>query len=83
MRDTDTRLQLRSPARTNFSIWVYPPASGWIRSWLMIKGCLANLAKDVELDAVGRQFEPYLTAGCTTAAPLWCGLGCLLKSRGY
>ena len=31
------------------------------------------LAKDIELDAVGRQFELYLTAGCVcTAAPLWC-----------
>ena len=27
------------------------------------KGCLAKLAKGKELDAVGRQFEPCLTAG--------------------
>ena len=31
----------------------------------------------IELDAVGRQFDPYLTTGCVCmAAPLWCGLGC-------
>ena len=31
----------------------------------------------IELDAVGCQFEPYLTTGCVcTATPLWCGLGC-------
>ena len=35
-----------------------------------IKGCLVLVGKDIELDAVGRQFEPYpsshgrVTAGC-------------------
>ena len=41
----------------------------------------------IELDAVGRQFEPYLTTGCmctaTVRTPLRCGLGCRsLHSRG-
>ena len=38
----------------------------------------------IELDAVGRQFEPYFTTGCVcVAVPLWCGLGCRsLHSRG-
>ena len=36
-----------------------------------------NHGSVIELDAVGRQFEPYLTTGCVcTAAPLWCSLGC-------
>ena len=40
-------------------------------------------AKDKELDAVGRQFEPYLTAFCvcTLAAPLWCGLRCCSRTN--
>ena len=25
------------------------------------------VGKDIELDSVGRQFEPYLTAGCVGA----------------
>ena len=36
--------------------------------------------KDMDMDAVGRQFEPNLTAGCVfmLVAPssLWCDLGC-------
>ena len=27
-------------------------------------GCLNKFTKDMELDTVCRQFEPYLTAGC-------------------
>ena len=40
-------------------------------------GMSSQVGKDIELDAVGRQFEPYLTAGCVCmlAAPLR-GLGC-------
>ena len=36
------------------------------------------VGKDIELDAVGRKFEPYLTAGCVymPVAPLWSDLGC-------
>ena len=30
--------------------------------------------KDIELDAVGRQFEP-----CMVVAPVWCDLGCYPK----
>ena len=37
--------------------------------------------KDIELDAVGCEFEPYFTGGCVfTAAPLWCGLGCCCRT---
>ena len=37
----------------------------------------------IELNAGGRQFEPYLTTGCVCTAPLWYGLGCCsLNSRG-
>ena len=40
----------------------------------------SQVGKDTELDAVARQFEPYLKAGCAcTGAPLWCGLGCVLE----
>ena len=42
-------------------------------------GINTKLAKDIELDAVSRQFEPYLTAGC-----VWrpcCG-GCAGPSHG-
>ena len=43
-------------------------------------GCHSQVGKDTELDAVARQFEPYLKAGCAcTGAPLWCGLGCVLE----
>ena len=55
--------------------------------WSVRKGCLAKLAKDIELDAVGRQsrFEPYLSVGCqcvcTMAATLCCGLGCCFRVR--
>ena len=39
-------------------------------------GATRQLLHVVELDAVGREFEPYLTTGCVcAAAPLWCGLG--------
>ena len=33
--------------------------------------------EDIELDAVGSQFKPYLTAGCVCmlVVPLWCDLG--------
>ena len=42
-----------------------------------MEGCWSPFGKDIELDAVGRQFEPYLAAVCVcTAAPLWCHLGC-------
>ena len=36
------------------------------------------VGKDIELDAVGRQFEPYLTAGRDTFACGWrpCGVTC-------
>ena len=40
-------------------------------------GCRSLIGKDIELDAIGFQFESYLTASCIcTAAPfkLWCGL---------
>ena len=35
------------------------------------------VGKDTQLDAVGRKFEPCLTAGsvCVLLAPLWCDLG--------
>ena len=37
---------------------------------------ITQVGKDIEPDAVGRKFEPYLTAGCvgTITAPVWCGL---------
>ena len=39
-------------------------------------GCWRLIGKDLEVDAVARHFEPYLTTGCVcTAVPLWCGLG--------
>ena len=38
----------------------------------------SQVGKDTELDAVARQFEPYLNARCVCmAAPWWCGLGCV------
>ena len=52
---------------------------------VLMKGCLAKLAKDLELDAVtvSCQFKPYLAAGCVctvvvlgTLVPLWCELRC-------
>ena len=38
--------------------------------------------KDIELDAVGRQFEPYLTTECVCmlVATLWCDLGCCSRT---
>ena len=44
-------------------------------------GLSVRLAK-TELDAVGRQFEPYTTAGCvyTLVAPLRCVLGCCFRA---
>ena len=40
------------------------------------------VGKDIELDAVGRQFKPYLTAGCVCmlVAPLWCDLRCCSRT---
>ena len=40
------------------------------------------VGKDILLDAVGRQFEPYLTARCVCMleAPLWCDLGCCSRT---
>ena len=45
-------------------------------------GCLSLVGKDMKVGAVGRQFEPYLTAGsvCMLVALLWCDLG-YSKSR--
>ena len=44
-------------------------------------GCHSEVGNDIELDAVGRQFQPYLTAGgVCTAGPLWCGLGCCSRT---
>ena len=51
--------------------------------WLpQLQGCLAKLAKDIELGAIDCQFKPYVTAGCicTRAVLLWCGLGCCSKT---
>ena len=39
-------------------------------STIRVQGCLVLVGQDIEVDAVGRQFEPY------TAGPLWCDLGC-------
>ena len=40
------------------------------------------VGKDIELDAVGRQFEPYLAAGCACmlAGPVWCDLRCCFQA---
>ena len=46
------------------------------------RGCLVLVGKDIELDAVSRHVEPYLTAGCVCmlVAPLWCDLGCCYRT---
>ena len=38
----------------------------------------SRVDKDIELKAVCRQFEPYLTTGCVCilVVPLWCDLRC-------
>ena len=41
--------------------------------YLSLRGCLILVGKDIELDAVGCQFKPYLTAGCV--AWWWCPCG--------
>ena len=58
----------------------FSPVSTIITALLhyLLQGCLVLVGKDIELNAVGRQFWPYLTAGCvcTLEAHLWCDLGC-------
>ena len=44
-------------------------------------GCQCLVCKEVELDAIGRQFELYLSASCVcTAESLWCGPGCCSRT---
>ena len=45
-------------------------------------GLSSLVGLDIKLDAVGRQFEPYLDAGCVCMllAPLWCDLGCCSRT---
>ena len=41
------------------------------------------VGKDTELDAIGRPFEPYLTAGCLVCmlvSALWRDLGCCSRT---
>ena len=47
-----------------------------------IQGCLVLVGKDIELDAVGRQSDPYLTAGCVCilVLPLWRDLECCSRT---
>ena len=52
---------------------------------LPVKGCLSLEAKDIELDAVGGQFEPYPYSRCIRMlmAPLCCDLGdCWVRRSG-
>ena len=32
--------------------------------WVLVKGCLVQVGNDIELDTVGRQFEPYRWRPC-------------------
>ena len=52
-----------------------------IAYFLFCEDLMSLVGQEIELDSVGRQFEPYLTAGCVCmlVAPLWCDLG---KLRG-
>ena len=45
-------------------------------------GVCGPVGKDIELDSVGRQFEPYLTARCVVilVASFWCDLGCCSRT---
>ena len=54
-------------------------------SFLFCEDLMSLVGQEIELDSVGRQFEPYLTAGCVCmlVAPLWCDLGKLWRNPRF
>ena len=63
----------------------YPFMISQFDIYLRLRGCLILVGKDIELDAVGSQFDPYLTAGyvCMVVVSLWCDLRYFPNSCGY
>ena len=52
----------------------YPFMISQFDIYLRLRGCLILVGKDIELDAVGSQFHPYLTAGYVCIW-WWCPCG--------